>query len=199
MRRTGKTGLMFQTIQNLLSSGVPQSRILCLNFEDDRLLPCDQAKLASILDEFYSMYPESHNELCYMFLDEIQNVENWALVIRRFFDSKKVKIYLTGSSAKLLSKEIASSLRGRSISCEVWPFSFTEFLISQNIESKYKTFGKQTIDLLAKYFNQYLTVGGFPEVINLKPDHRNIILQDYVDVVIYRDIVERYNLTFSPS
>lgn len=195
MRRTGKTSLMFQTIRQLLESGVPQQRILCLNFEDDRLLPCDHSQLANLLEEFYSIYPENHSQKCYIFLDEIQNVENWAIVIRRFFDSKSVKIYLTGTSSKLLSKEISTSLRGRSISTEVWPLSFAEYLLSQKVKTEYTSFGKKTLDVLHHEFLTYLTIGGFPEVVNLKLDHRNKILQEYVDVVIFRDIIERYDIT----
>jgi uncharacterized protein len=194
MRRTGKTSLMFQTIRQLLDAGVPKQRILCLNFEDDRLLPCNHVQLASLLEAFYSIYPENHTQKCYLFLDEIQNVENWAIVIRRFFDTKQVKIYLTGSSAKLLSKEIATSLRGRSIATEVWPLSFSEYLLTQQIKTRYKTFGKATMDKLNQYFLRYLTIGGFPEVVNLPTDHRNRVLQEYVDVVIYRDIIERHDI-----
>ena len=71
--------------------------------------------MGKLIDEFYTLFPENHSRECYLFLDEVQNIPDWALVIRRFFDSKKIQIYLTGSSAKLLSKEISTSLRGRSL------------------------------------------------------------------------------------
>eukprot|EP01039_Chlorochromonas_danica_P013290 gene13290-15355_t len=110
MRRTGKTYLMFQTIQKLLRE-VPISRILYLNFEDDRLYPMTGQQFGELIDSFYTLYPENHDNACYLVFDEVQNIEDWQLVIRRYSDTKNVKIYLTGSSAKLLSKEIATSLR----------------------------------------------------------------------------------------
>jgi len=107
MRRSGKTYFCYQKILQLISDGIPLSQILYINFEDDRLLPLDQGKLARLIEAFYSIYPENHERHCYLFLDEIQNAEGWPVVIRRFHDSKNVEIFLSGSSAKLLSKEIA--------------------------------------------------------------------------------------------
>jgi hypothetical protein len=134
MRRVGKTYLIYQTIHKLLEKKVPLKSILYLNFEDDRLLPMKHKEMGTLIDAFFTLYPENHSRKCYLFLDEVQNVEGWPLVIRRFFDSKNVQIYLTGSSAKLLSKEISTSLRGRSISVDVWPFSFFEFLYSHGVK-----------------------------------------------------------------
>lgn len=115
MRRTGKTYLMLQKIQDLTSQGISISRILYIDFEDDRLIPISQKTLTDLLDGFYSLFPENHQQTCYLFLDEIQVITNWALVVRRFYNTKNVCLYLSGSSAKLLSKEIATQLRGRSI------------------------------------------------------------------------------------
>ena len=144
MRRTGKTFMLFQEIRRLLADQVPIETILYLNFEDDRLLPMNKSELAKLLDAFYSLYPENHEKQCYLFLDEIQNVHDWPIVIRRFLDSKKVKIYLTGSSAKLLSKEIATSLRGRSIATEIWPYSFREYLTAHGFTVMPKVLGRKT-------------------------------------------------------
>ena len=121
MRRAGKTFFIYQHILKIIEQGLPSSCILYINFEDDRLLPLDQLKLAKLIEAFYSIYPENHEKKCYLFLDEIQNIEDWPLVIRRLHDSKNVEIFLTGSSAKLLSKEIATGLRGRSLATEIWP------------------------------------------------------------------------------
>ncbi|MEA2084617.1 MAG: ATP-binding protein [Thermodesulfobacteriota bacterium] len=195
MRRTGKTSFLFQKIHELLQSGESIESILYLNFEDDRLLPADASKLSEIIDSFYSLFPENHNRLCHLFLDEIQNVEGWALVIRRIFDSRKVKIYLAGSSAKLLSKEIATSLRGRSVSIEVWPYSFQEYLRAKKISIEYKIYGQAVRDNVNKHLLEYLNCGGFPEVVTLEQGARTQILQDYVDVVTFRDIVERHGIT----
>jgi predicted AAA+ superfamily ATPase len=194
MRRAGKTYFLYQQVLSLLESGVPLSRILFVNFEDDRLFPADSVKLAKLIDAFYSIYPENHDQRCYLFLDEIQNVENWPSVIRRVHDTKNVEIFLTGSSAKLLSKEIATSLRGRSLSTEIWPYSFHEFLASKKLEFKVKPFGRKTQDQLTHVFMQYLTEGGFPEVNNYEQDVRQRTLQEYVDVAIFRDIIERHGV-----
>jgi len=163
MRRTGKSYLLLQTIKRLLQRDqVALSRILYVNFEDDRLGPLTASQLSRLLDGFYTLYPENHDQLCYLFLDEIQNIENWQKVIRRYFDTKKVKIYVTGSSAKLLSKEIATSLRGRSVATEIWPFSFTEFLQIKEL-SLPKTYGRKSLDTLMNLLKNYIKHGGFPE------------------------------------
>jgi uncharacterized protein len=196
MRRTGKTSLLLQKIQTMLRDS-PDLRdsILYLNFEDDRLLPLTPQMLGELLDSFYSLYPENHHKQCYFFLDEIQNVPQWETVIRRFFDTKKVEIYLTGSSAKLLSKEIATSLRGRSLATEVWPFSFREFLDAKGIEFPNKPLGKTVRDRLLLTLKQYIEQGGFPEIIGFDLFDRNRVLQDYVNTVIFRDIIERHKIT----
>lgn len=195
MRRTGKTFFLYQQIRQLLVSKIPWQRILYINFEDDRLLPMDQQGLASLIDSFYTLYPENHDQLLYLFLDEIQNVKDWPLVVRRFFDTKKIKIFLSGSSAKLLSKEIASALRGRSLATEIWPYSFSEFLQFREKALPTPPFGKKVRDQLAKELSTYLQHGGFPEVQTMDTENRIRILQDYVNLVVLRDIVERYEIS----
>ncbi len=192
MRRVGKTYCVYEYILKLIKSKVSKKSILYINFEDDRLLPADQHKLAKLVEAFYALYPENHEKKCYLFFDEIQNVDNWALVIRRLQDSKNVEIFLTGSSAKLLSKEIATSLRGRSLATEIWPYSFNEFMQAKNIVIKRNLYDKKTQDKLKQAFQEYLSEGGFPEVISYDADVRRKTLQEYIDVVIYRDIVERH-------
>ncbi len=192
MRRTGKTYFMYQKIKQLLDEGVPFTQILYINFEDDRLLPLTREKLADLIEAFYSLYPSNHEKKCYFFLDEIQNVPDWPIVIRRFHDSKNTEIYLSGSSAKLLSKEIATNLRGRSLATEIWPYSFNEYLTAKQIPSEFELFDKKTEDTLQKHFYEYLSCGGFPEVIHYQTDERIKTLQEYIDVVIYRDIIERH-------
>lgn len=197
MRRVGKTYLLLQKAYSLLNSGVSRERMLFINFEDERLLPMSGKELGELLDAFYSLYPENHDRECYLFLDEIQNVDEWPLVVRRFLDSKKVRIYLTGSSAKLLSKEIATSLRGRSVATEVWPFSYQEFLAAQKLGKPAKVMGNKEFDRHLKYLEEYFSVGGFPGVQTLDPILRREVLQSYIDSVVFRDIIERYRITNS--
>lgn len=194
MRRTGKTFFLLQQIKKLQDRGVSIDRIFFMSFEDDRLLPLQHETLRHFIDEFYRLYPENHEQTCYFFLDEIQNVESWPVLVRRLFDTKLAEIYMTGSSAKLLSKEIATSLRGRSIATEIWPFSFSEFLLARGVKENVKIKGKSIQDKMMKYLEDYLVHGGFPEAVNLDVAERNVLLQDYVNVVIFRDIVERYNI-----
>jgi predicted AAA+ superfamily ATPase len=198
MRRTGKTYFLYQNIRGLLDDGVAASRILYLNFEDDRLLPADSKKLSTFVDFFYQEHPENHNELCYLFFDEIQNVEGWPRLVRRLLDTKEVRIYLTGSSAKLLSKEIATSLRGRSIATEIWPYSLSEYLAATGAEKAVVPKGGAALDRARRRLSDYIAFGGFPEVASMEHLSRLRVLQDYADVVLFRDVVERHHITNIP-
>lgn len=195
VRRCGKSTLLWQTIHALLDSGIALEQVLYLNFEDDRLLPQSQEQLVALLDAFYTLYPENHDRMVYLFLDEIQMVPNWQLVVRRFFDTKQVQLYLSGSSAKLLSTEIATELRGRAIATEVWPFSFSEYCRFHEHELAQKPFGKQAFDKTQRYLEAYYHDSGFPAVQELDDLDRRTVLQGYVDAVVLRDIVERYKVT----
>ena len=195
MRRSGKTYFMYQTINDLLNKGISKQQILILNFEDNRLLPMDAKEMGALLDAFYTLYPDNHDRCCYLFLDEVQNVQDWHLVVRRYFDSKEVQLYLTGSSAKLLSKEIATSLRGRSLAVEVWPYSFKEYLTAHNIDSPEKPFGKKALDTMRAHLLDYFSIGGFPAIQHLQKNEWRDTLQGYVDTVILRDIIERHNVS----
>jgi predicted AAA+ superfamily ATPase len=194
MRRAGKTYLIYQQILELIKEGVSKTALLYINFEDDRLLPINEKKLAKIVEAFYSLYPENHDRQCYLFFDEIQNVKNWPSVIRRLHDTKNAELFLTGSSAKLLSKEIATSLRGRSLAIEVWPYSFDEFIRAKKVSIDRSLFGGKTQDILTQIFHTYLSEGGFPEIVPFPPDVKQQTLQEYLDVVIYRDLIERHNI-----
>lgn len=195
MRRSGKSCFLYQTINKLLAKGIAKQQILIINFEDERLLPMSAKEMGALLDSFYTLYPENHDRCCYLFLDEVQNVPDWPLVIRRYFDTKNVQLYLTGSSAKLLSKEIASSLRGRSLAVEVWPYSFKEYALAHKISLPEKPFGKKAQDILQKHLLNYFEIGGFPAIQHLPKNEWRDTLQSYVDTVIFRDIVERHNVS----
>ncbi len=195
MRRSGKTYFLFQTMRELISQSIPIEHLLYLNFEDDRLWPIDQKKMGEMIDALYTLQPELHHHRCFLFLDEVQNVEGWPLVIRRLLDTKDMEIYITGSSAKLLSKEIASSLRGRSLSIEIQPYNFIESLAAEDIPLPPKPFGKKVLDLYRLHLLAFFQKGGFPGVQSLPRHERIEALQTYVEVVVFRDIVERYKIT----
>lgn len=151
--------------------------------------------MGQMVDDWYTLYPDHHNHCCYLFLDEVQNVEKWPLVLRRFLDTKNVQIYVTGSSAKLLSKEIATSLRGRSLAIEIFPYSYKEYLIAHELELPSKPFGKKVLDHQRSYLLDYFQGGGFPGVQFLSRNEQIETLQNYVETVIFRDIVERHQIT----
>ncbi|MBF0491600.1 MAG: ATP-binding protein [Deltaproteobacteria bacterium] len=195
MRRVGKTYCLHQCIDRLLKKGISKTRILYINFEDERLLPCDAMMFGQLVESFFTLYPENHDQRCYLFFDEIQNIDHWPVVIRRLLDQKNIEITITGSSAKMLSKEIATSLRGRAVATEIWPFSFHEFLQAQGEEFPGKVLGPKKRDHYLQQFQNYLRTGGFPEVVMTEGEHHKIILQDYVNTVVYRDIVERHGVT----
>lgn len=195
MRRSGKTYFLFQTIRELLSEKkIPLERVLYLNFEDDRILPMDYKAMGRLIDSWYTLYPQNHSYECYLFLDEVQNVEEWSLVLRRMLDTKNIKIYVTGSSAKLLSKEIATSLRGRSLSIEIFPYSYLEYLTTHRLELPLKPFGQKALDYHRSYLLEYFRSGGFPGIQFMPQNEKLETLQSYVETVIFRDIVERHQI-----
>ncbi len=198
MRRSGKTFFLFQTIRKLLADGLSIGHTLYINFEDDRILPMDHKAMGKMIDAWYTLYPDNHNHCCYLFLDEVQNVEGWPLVLRRILDTKNIQIYITGSSAKLLSKEIATSLRGRSLAIEILPYSYPEHLMAQNLELPSKPFGKKMLDHHQSYLLNYFHLGGFPGVQYMQPSEQLETLQNYVETVIFRDIIERHHISNVP-
>ncbi len=133
IRRCGKTYLLYQIINNLRQR-IPRENIVYINFEDDRLADCKLPDLDALINGYFELYPHKINERIYLFLDEIQEIDDWEKFVRRIYDNYNINIFITGSSSKLISKEISTSLRGRTISYEIFPLSFKEFLSFKNIE-----------------------------------------------------------------
>jgi predicted AAA+ superfamily ATPase len=192
-RRIGKTSYFFQMIGELEAS-VGRERILYINFEDERILPLDVKDLNLIFDAYYELYPENVDRELYLFFDEVQNVPGWEVFVRRLYDRGDLKIFLTGSSSKMLSKELATSLRGRTLAFYLYPLDFREYLAFRGVEPvRDFEYSKQRFEL-KKLFEEYLYEGGFPEVVLEAPELRKKILQDYFDMMIYRDLVERFSI-----
>lgn len=196
MRRTGKTWLMFERIRTLEKQGIPRSRILYVNFEDERLPPLDADALHLFPEALYRRHPEVLDQERYFFFDEIQNVPGWERFVRRLIDERGVWIMVTGSSARLLGREVATSLRGRSLATELLPFSFAEALVHQGVDlpRRWPPPAKGRA-LLSHLLGRYLTTGGFPEVQGVADPLRVRILQDYVQVVVLRDVAERHGIS----
>jgi hypothetical protein len=129
----------------------------------------------------------------YLFFDEIQEVEDWEQFIRRITQRKDVRIFLTGSSSKLLSREIATSLRGRTLSYNLFPLSLREFLIAEGFKPYFPLIEPER-GRLQRHLDQYLTYGGFPELIHQERIIILRILKEYLDLIIYRDLIDRYGI-----
>ncbi len=200
MRRAGKTWFCFQKINQLLQEKIPANQILYLNFEDERLLEFTVGNFQDILDVYYSKFPENKNRTCYFFFDELQRIDQWEMFIRRLLDSENIQLFITGSSSKLLSTEIATGLRGRSLTTEIFPFSFQEWLRYHGLfADKPKTFGSKTAAILRKAVKEYFQTGGFPEIQSLDPSTKTEILQSYINAVLLKDVIERHQVSNIPA
>ncbi|MCD4844774.1 MAG: ATP-binding protein [Methanosarcinales archaeon] len=191
LRRVGKTYYLFHIIQELLNKGLEKKRIFYINFEDERLGGISAKDLSRIIELYYKINPDAGT--MYLFFDEIQEVENWEKFIRRITQRKDVRIFLTGSSSKLLSREIATSLRGRTISYNLFPLSLREFLIAEGFKPYFPLIESER-GKLQRYLDKYLTYGGFPELLHHEKIITLKILKEYLDLIIYRDLIERYGI-----
>jgi predicted AAA+ superfamily ATPase len=193
-RRSGKSTLMLQQVQKLLDSGVSPENFLYLNFFDDRLHNLRHDKLAVILEAYFSLYPEKKNsEKVYCFFDEIQIIDGWEPFIDRVMRTENSEVYITGSSAQMLSKEIATQMRGRALSWELFPFSFREFLDFKGLSASGSLSSKKRL-LIQKSFDEYWQTGGFPEVAGLSRSLRVKIHQEYFNAMLFRDLIERHDI-----
>lgn len=195
VRRSGKSTYLFQIIQRLLDNNVPRENVLYLNFFDDRLHDLHQENLGLVSEAYYSLYPEKKNtEKVYCFFDEIQAIPGWESFIDRLMRTEKCEIYLTGSSARMLSKEIATQMRGRALSWEMFLFSFREFLDYKGIESDGALSTKKRLTI-QKAFDEYWLTGGFPEVVGLESHLRVKTHQEYFHAILFRDLIERHDVS----
>jgi hypothetical protein len=194
VRRCGKSTYLYQIIERLLNNGVPRENILFLNFFDDRLHDLKRETLGMITQAYYSLYPEKKNsETIYCFFDEIQAIQGWEPFVDRLMRTEKCEVYLTGSSAHMLSKEIATQMRGRALPWELFPFSFTEYLDFKKIDYVEPLSTKKRL-MVQKAFDGYWESGGFPEVVGLDRHLRIKIHQEYLHAIIFRDLVERHDV-----
>lgn len=190
-RRAGKTYYMFQMMRELEQQGVLRKQILYLNFEDERL--DIKGEYDQIIEAYLELYPDLDISQCYLFFDEIQELTGWEKYIRRLYDTHTRHIVLSGSNARLLSKEIATALRGRSISYEIFPLSFMEYLHFQDIHTNDR-FSTQNQIKINRAYESYLTWGGYPELALMDDHLKSKVLQEYFNVMIYRDLIERYDI-----
>lgn len=186
-RRAGKTYLMFNLIKKLLAK-YPKENILYINFEKAGFLPLNSNDIVLLKEAFFGLNPSIKKKDTWFFLDEIQNVENWELFTRTCLD-EGINVFLSGSSSRLLSKDIATSMRGRTLTFLVLPFSFKEYLISKGITSL-KNFSSTEISKVTNLFNTYLFDGGYPEIL-IYPEQKDKILSNIFETALYKDVIER--------
>ena len=196
VRRSGKTYHLFSIMKQLIDNGISNKRLLYFNFEDERL-HLSSEELDVILQAYQELYPTQKLSDCYFFFDEIQEVEGWEKFISRIYASISRHVFITGSNAKLLSKEIATALRGRTITFEIYPLSFAEYVgvLSPKLNS-YKSADKAT---LVSLFDRFMRQGGFPELVKQQDELKDKILQEYFNVMVLRDLIERYHITNSST
>ncbi|MBT1180858.1 ATP-binding protein [Bifidobacterium sp. CP2] len=202
MRRSGKSYRLFQEMESLNASGIGWNRICYINFEDDRLGDVTPAVGDDAIETFIAMHPEALDEGLYLFFDELQEMCEWGAWLRRIVDTTKATIYVTGSSSKMLSKEISTEFRGRALDFELLPFSFREYLhanglVGEDLLDRDETGGYSTRErvMLSTAMRAYLEEGGFPAVQGLPVPQRVSLLQSYVQRVVSRDVVERHDIT----
>lgn len=198
MRRAGKTTFLHQLRRQRLAQGVALERLPYLNFEDERLVELKAEQLGFLLDEHRRRVPQAHagGSVTWSF-DEIQVVPGWERFVRRLLDSGGQEVIVSGSSAALLSREIATALRGRAWEVLLFPFSFAEALEHQGeaIPADPNFLGGEERARLERSFADWLRAGGFPEAQGLVPAAREQLLRDYVDVAMLRDVVERHSVS----
>jgi hypothetical protein len=192
VRRSGKTFILRDIINKLKKKGISPENILYFNFEDERI-DNTTFELDLILQAYRELYPNKDLKDVYFFFDEIQIINNWEKFVRRIDSNISSNIFITGSNSKLLSREIATTLGGRTITYEVYPLSFKEYLQFNNIKPDIvSSAGKAKI---ISAMRKFLVNGGFPELINFSKEVREKTLQQYFNVMLFTDLIERYEIS----
>lgn len=193
-RRSGKSTILYQIMDALEGEGVEQRAMLHLNFEEPRLTSFLTLKG---LDDLYDCYREHlfPEGKAYLFLDEIQNIPEWERWVRARNQTEDIKIFVTGSSAKLMSREIATLLTGRHLSFEVSPLNFAEYLEFQKISLPVHKLPVTPPAPIRHALNEYIQWGGFPAVVLAKTlQHKQDILAEYFGDILFKDIVLRHSV-----
>ena len=198
MRRAGKTTFLHQLREIRTERGTPREALPYVNFEDERLADLKGDQLGFLIEEHGRRFPELiQNQTVTWCFDEIQVVPGWERFVRRLLDTGGHEVLVTGSSAALLSREVATALRGRAWEIPLFPFSFPESLLHQNRDRPdspdFLSSGQRA--RIERDFMDWLVAGGFPEAQGLDLASRHQLLRDYVDVAMLRDVVERHKVS----
>ncbi len=190
VRRSGKTTILYQIIKILEEKNISPKNIVFLNFDDTEIH-------VAPFDEIIKSIEKINPEVNYIFLDEIQQKEGWERWMRTLYDTNKFKqLFISGSSASLLSKDIGRVLTGRHITFTVFPFSFKEYLVFLGWDDFSKDFLEYNKNKILHHLTTYITGGGFPEIIGKDEYQRKIILTNIYNDILARDISARYNVSY---
>ncbi len=198
VRRGGKTSFLYHYMAGRLAAGDEPGTHLLVSLEDERLVGMTAADLGWLLDEHRRIVPAVGRQgRRTVYLDEIQVVSGWEVLVRRLLDTHDTQVFVSGSSAKLLSSEVHTSLRGRSMEVLVHPFSFREALRHAGEEpavewARLDPNDRATVDSALR---RYLEVGGFPEAQQAEYRDRMGLLKGYVDLMILRDVIDRHHVS----
>jgi hypothetical protein len=198
VRRGGKTSFLMQCRADRIGQGLPPAGQLLLSIEDERLAGLTVTDLGWLLEEHARQFPDLHKGSgITLYLDEVQGVPGWEGLVRRLMDAGGFEVFVSGSSAKLLSREVATSLRGRAMEVLVHPFSFREALRHAGTEpdGPVERMPPRDRAALDQRLRRYLREGGFPEAQGASPRDRAALLGGYVDVVVLRDVIERHGVS----
>ena len=198
VRRGGKTSFLHQRRADRIAGGRPRESQLMLGLEDERLIGMTALDLGWVIEEHTRQFPTIRAEgLLSLYLDEIQIVDGWESLVHRLVEAKNVEVIVSGSSAKLLSQEVATAARGRLLEVLVHPFSFREVLRHAHAEPVEPWHGlgpAERADVDAR-LRDYLKTGGFPEAQGTELRDRARLLTGYVDTMVLRDVIERHKVT----
>lgn len=184
VRRSGKSTLCYQALT------AAQKDFAYVDFDDERLKDVSSDDLNDILEVLYKIYGDFH----YLFLDEIQDVDGWHLFVNRML-RKRMHIILTGSNAKLLSSELSTHLSGRNKEIHLYPFSFAEYCEMKNVDTKSPA--TKAVAFRRRAFDEYLSQGGFPELLTMK--NTRSYISGLVNNILQRDIEQRYKIRYKDA
>jgi len=193
-RRSGKTFILYNLFKKYRDVS------LYLDYEDERLLDFEIKDFRALKDVFFELKPHLAGKRVVFLLDEVQNIEGWERFCRRAVERENIRIFVSGSSSKVMPDEIQTELRGRAWSVEVLPFSFREYLIAKHVDINDKNliYGPRKA-IVKKHFFEYIKWGGFPEVSLIESEFEiKKLLKEYITAMYFRDLVERYNITNIP-
>lgn len=198
VRRGGKTSFMRRHIAEAIDAGDAPGTHLLVPLEDERLVGMTAEDLGWMMEEHRRMVPavRDHGRRT-LYLDEVHVVDGWETAVRRLLDSPDTRVFISGSSAALLSREVHTSMRGRSMEVLVHPFSFREVLRHAGREptSEWGRLGVNERASIDQALRTYLETGGFSEAQGTDARDRIPLIKGYVDVMVLRDVIERHGVT----